>query len=135
MKRIVLIYYFILFFNSVSFSANWLWANHYGGNAEDDGYSVCTDHFGNLYAAGMFYSDTANFGIDSLYNRGFYIASYDRDGHERWTRQGQYFSLGEIGGITTDPAGNVYVSGYFYAMCIFGNDTLTGTGTDIFIVK
>src|SRR5207302_648182 len=38
-----------------------LWAKSFGGSGRDEGQALASDHAGNLYAAGKFYSPTINF--------------------------------------------------------------------------
>ncbi len=55
---------------------NYLWSKAMGGNSDDNGRGVAVDGSGNVYEAGYFYSDPADFNIGGsngkLVNAGFY---------------------------------------------------------------
>src|SRR5258707_278073 len=38
---------------------NLIWGTYYGGNSDDEGYGVGTDHLGNVYITGQAYSSNA----------------------------------------------------------------------------
>lgn len=96
-----------------------LWATFYGGNKEEWAYSVTTDGSNNIFVSGETVSP--NFPV---YNAGtFYqaaltgdedvfILKFDASGSRMWAtyyggdkKEGGY-------GITTDPSGNIFVTGY-----------------------
>jgi hypothetical protein len=125
-----------------------IWSTFYGGNKEDWAYSVTTDASNNIFVSGETVS-----GSFPVYNAGtFYQAALNGDedvfilkfnaaGTRLWAtfyggdkKEGGY-------GITTDPSGNIFVTGYtestdfpklnagtFYQAALGGNE-------DAFILK
>src|SRR5207244_105765 len=92
-----------------------------GSGGDDEGISIATDTEGNYYVTGWFQgtvdfdpsSAVANLTAAGDYDG--YIAKYSPAGRLLWARDlgsssGNYV---DGWGITVDPAGNVYVSGWF----------------------
>jgi hypothetical protein len=119
-----------------------------GGPMRDDAYAIATDKSGNVYITGYFMG-TANFGADfgttdnktSAGNEDIFITKVNANGSYGWTRRIGGLSS-DIGlSITTDPSGNVYITGTFQDTVDFGADFGTGdikTSTgyeDIFITR
>ncbi|MFA5196123.1 MAG: T9SS type A sorting domain-containing protein, partial [Bacteroidales bacterium] len=102
---------------------------------------ICTDHFGNCYVTGAFFSYFTIFGNDTLMNDGinfqFFIVKYDTDGNILWSKSAGGGDDDCATGISTDPEGNIYITGYFRSPFItFDSITLTNAGNaDIFVVK
>jgi gliding motility-associated-like protein len=127
---------FVFFISNVSYAQNWLWAKSgydFGGN--DEGYSVSTDTWGNVFITGKFTGPTITFGTQTLTRTGtgnLYIVKYDTKGNVLWAKSpsGGY---SEGRAVSTDFDGNVFVTGYFEGSITFGSITLTKAG--IFIVK
>ena len=136
---------FILFVIQNSFSQipTWSWARGASGNATDEASTVTTDTFGNVYISGYYSSDSIVVGTITLKNEGLsfndiFIAKYDVSGNLVWAQRFGGSSNDRGTSVTTDQAGNVYLTGYFYSPTIvFGTNTLTNAGNvgDIFIVK
>jgi hypothetical protein len=98
-----------------------LWATWYGGNGDDWGYGVATDTLGNVFITG--YTNTGSAGVISTTGshqvnngggnngRDAFLVKFNRAGVRQW---GTYYGgngddYGE--GVSTDPAGNVYLVG------------------------
>lgn len=96
------------------------WATYYGGNYDDKALSCAVDNFGNLYVAGITFSDnlpTFNPGQGAYYqsNRGgsgdAFILKFDNTGILKWAT---YYGggLSDVGyAITVDNYNNVFVTG------------------------
>jgi len=131
-------------------NGNFIWANSYGGsgNYGNWGNNICADANGNVIVSGAF-QGTADFdpgsGVSNLVaigNNDIFLAEYDANGGYLWA-----FSIPSSGslyngaqGLTTDAAGNVFISGYIESAADFDPDlgvkTLTPYGyMDIFIAK
>ncbi|MFZ4400626.1 MAG: SBBP repeat-containing protein [Bacteroidales bacterium] len=107
---------FILKFNS---QGQRLWATYYGGNYPDDGYSICSDVYDNIYITG--YTDSQDFPIQQLsgaYNQtvfaggaDIFILKFNSLGQRQWAT---YYggSNSEVGvKIKVDNQGNIYITG------------------------
>ncbi|MFA4851901.1 MAG: SBBP repeat-containing protein [Bacteroidales bacterium] len=145
MKQKIYILTMILFSNIVLFgqTPNWVWAKSAGSNYDDDGHSIITDIYGNIYITGDF-ENSITFGSTTLTSSGgggIFIAKYDPSGSVLWAKSavgngGNYSPI-----IIADTLGNIYLTGYFDTEFIsFGNTTLNnsnndGGTTDIFIAK
>ena len=124
------------------------WAKKTGGNYEDAGTSVAIDASGNVFSLGYFYSSSISFtttasSVVTLNNNyggsNMYLAKYDSCGNFLWAKQ----AFGHDGGstigaaLTTDAAGNVYVTGNYQTDTLFlGTTYLVKTGgVNAFIAK
>lgn len=86
-----------------------VWAKGYDGSAhaDDAGYGICVDQYGNVYVVGQAYNDSRN--LDLI------LIKYDANGNEMWANSygatnGNYEDKGF--GITVDEDCNIYVTGY-----------------------
>lgn len=121
----------------------WNWGRSASGNSTDEASTVTTDTFGNVYISGYYSSDSIIIGNVILKNEGLsfndlFIAKYDPSGNLVWAQRFGGSSNDRGTSITTDQAGNIYLTGYFYSPTIvFGKDTLRNAGNvgDIFVVK
>jgi hypothetical protein len=120
------------------FSQSVQWAATMGGTGYDDGYAVTRDGSGNIYATG-FFSVTATFGAFTL-NSGtggnvFVVKMNESTGSVLWAKK--FGGTGSVGyAVTTDAAGNLFLSGNFFGTGVFGSFTLASAGfNDGFIAK
>jgi PKD-like domain/Secretion system C-terminal sorting domain/Beta-propeller repeat len=106
------------------------WATQIGGNSLDEGRSIATDRWGNVFVTGEF-RGTADFdpgpsehilttvvGMADFYSDVF-VAKYDSDGQLKWA-----YSFGDTlndwgATIITDSIGDVYILGHFFGMVDF----------------
>lgn len=122
-------------------SGNVVWAHSIGGAGTDKGNSIATDANGSSYVTGYFNSTSLTFGSDTLINKGsddIFIVKYNAGGNVIWANRAGGTSDDQASSISTDSAGNSYVTGYFHSQSIaFGPDTLinTNNSADVFIVK
>lgn len=124
----------------------WVWAKSFGGVSGDDSRSIALDKNGNVYTTGIF-NGTTDFdpgaGVYSLTSDSSYdifISKLNSDGNFVWAK-----IIGGLGTensrcISTDPAGNIYLTGYFEDTVDFdpgpATHSLISNGlSDIFIVK
>lgn len=98
------------------------WARKLGTNDLDQGYAICSDINGNVFATGH-------------YGWSFFLAKYDSIGALNWIRMASG-GYAHPGSVCLDNSGNVYTTGYYSSSAIFGTISLTSSGVnDIFIVK
>ncbi len=119
-------------------TGNWLWAVSAGGGYEDNSLDVSTDGSGDCIISGSF-NDSAVFGSTNLNSRGdrdLFVAKLDASGNWIWAVSVGGTSADRGEGISTDSAGNSYVTGYFTNQAFFGSRILTGQGgLDVFVAK
>lgn len=119
---------------------NLQWVINEGGSSQDndEGYSICVDKDNNIYTCGK-YGGTAVFSGDTLKAKGSsdcFLAKHTADGTLQWVRSAGGTSLDIAQGVSSDKSGNIFMTGYYSATGLFGEDTLTSHGSsDIFIVK
>ncbi|MFH0865911.1 MAG: SBBP repeat-containing protein, partial [Bacteroidota bacterium] len=115
---------FILKFDN---AGNRLWATYYGGFEYERGFSIATDTYGNVFIAGITYSndfptqDAGTFfqGAKATGGHSSFILKFDNAGNRLWAT---YYGGKEIGmifdphpSIAIDVAGNVFVTGETYS--------------------
>ena len=138
------------FISKLDSSGNFVWAKRQGGGAfrtlRTSGYSIATDHFGNVYATGTFVG-TADFdpGADTfnLTSAGgldIFISKLNSSGNFVWAKAvgGTGYDYGRS--IAIDASGSVHVSGYFRSPSIsFDSINLINAGAnntyDLFIAR
>jgi hypothetical protein len=122
-----------------------LWAKRAGGNHADVAYSIHADAAGNAFVTGYYLSPSFNFGNDTITNvdsigttADFFFLKFDASGNELWIHSAGSSSDDHGTSITSDPAGSIYVTGYYHGPDItFGNIVLSNVsvGSEIFVVK
>jgi hypothetical protein len=133
---------FITKYNS---EGNIIWAKSYGGDKEDNAYSIVADANGNVFAGGTFTSAFIVFDKDTLYNNSnngysdMFLTKLDSTGKVLWAKSAGDYSDERIYSLAADPSGNVYAAGEFYSQS-FKLDTITlnnisVVSDDIFIAK
>lgn len=124
-------------------SGNVIWARSYGGTANDFALGITVDKFGDVIITGYYESDSIMFGTTKLMHNGgaqspgalgngqtgtgrsaIFIVKISPSGNVIWAKKaggnyasGNYDSVpNDRGyGITTDAAGNVFITGYFWS--------------------
>jgi len=122
-----------------------LWAKGFGGSNDESATCITVDVTGNVYIAGWFYSSSIAFGsatvnaVQSNISADLFVTKLDASGNVIWARSAGGVMEDDVQGITTDLAGNVYITGGFDSQSIsFGTFTLTSSGPGhqvFFIVK
>ena len=123
-----------------------IWLNQAGGAFYEIVQSVATDASNNIFVTG-YYTREATFGtggnqvtLQAIQNNSnVFVAKYDVNGTLSWVRQaGSTFTTGaSIGnGISTDNAGNCFVTGDFTISLTFnGTSTVLTSNNGVFIAK
>ncbi len=110
---------------------NWVWAKKAGGTGYDAGFGIALDAAGNCHLTGSF-SYTASFGAYSLASTSssddIFAAMLSPSGTWLWALGGGGSGADYGYGITTDSAGNTYLSGSFNSTAGFGGTSLTSAG-------
>ena len=129
--------YYDIFIAKLSSSGSWQWAITIGGESFDFGRGIAVDPSGDVYVTGGF-NGTVNFGDTVLTSTesDAFIAKLSSSGSWQWVIKAGGFSSDFGQGISVDPSGNAYVTGYFAGEVTFGSTNLTSNGTtNIFIAK
>ena len=128
------------------------WAQKASSEATDYSKALAVDAAGNVYITGYF-EGRATFGekmLTSIASSDIFLVKYDASGKFQWAQQagGNGYDFGN--GISTDPAGNIYITGYFEGKAFFakkaktpftkkdpgGSKTITSiASSDLFIAK
>lgn len=110
-----------------------------GGFAVDIPHSITVDNSDNLIVTGRFSSLSITFGSTTIMQAGsmdVFTVKYDASGNVLWAKGAGSGSNDEGHSVKTDPAGNIYIAGYFNQTASFGNLSVTSAGSsDIFIAK
>ncbi|MDP1801225.1 MAG: SBBP repeat-containing protein [Bacteroidota bacterium] len=127
-------------------AGNFVWAKNMGGTSNDIGFSIAVDPSGDIYSTGTFGGNAdldpgaASFSLTSNGSNDVYISKLSAAGNFIWAKGFGSTTADYVYGITTDPSGNVYTTGYFQGTVDFdpgvGTNSITSTGNyDIFISK
>jgi hypothetical protein len=120
-----------------------LWAKRFGGNGGEIA-SCETDSLGNVYLAGLFFSDTIATDTDTLTNNGLinaFIAKFDTDGRQLWARSAGG-NNGEAPATATrefyvDESGNTFCTGSNWSEFMFAGQRIqpVAGSEDILLMK
>lgn len=113
------------------------WIRPAGGSYEDAANGITATISGNWVMTGYF-SGTASFSGLSLtyydYND-IFVASYTPSGSCEWVKKMGGYKLDYPGGICSDNAGNIYVTGFYEDQAEFLGGWVTATDRDCFVVS
>jgi hypothetical protein len=122
-------------------SGNALWAKTASNYWGDFGNKLCMDKDENIYVTGTYEDSSITFGtytIPCLGHKDVFLAKYDLHGNELWATNIGGIQDDVPGGVTTDAAGNVYVTGAYRNSLTAGTHTITATNNGaagVFIIK
>lgn len=116
-----------------------LWAKKLGGGPKSDrGYGI-TNTADGVYVTGNFqltcvFNENITITPKGLYD--IFVAKYSLNGDFQWIRTAGGTANDEGWAISSDPAGNVYSTGYFTGTANFSGTNISSSGgADIFIAK
>ncbi len=135
-----------IFISKLDGVGNFVWAKNMGGTSNDIGFSIAIDASGDIYSTGTFGGSAdldpgaASFSLTSNGSNDIYISKISAAGNFIWAKGFGGTTTDYVYGITTDPSGNVYTTGYFQGTVDFdpgvGTNSVTTNGNyDIFISK
>lgn len=115
------------------------WAKSGGSILDDEVAAVVADADGNIIVAGSFWL-TGTFDGLTLHAgdnpKALFLLKYSPQGLLLWGRSIAGTGIKGLGGLATDPAGNVYAAGFFGGALQLGDSTLQAEGaTDVFVTK
>jgi hypothetical protein len=133
--------FFFILINTFTFSQEWEWTKIAGGPSIDKIAGITNDLTGNIFVTG-FFDSIITFDSTRLISAGgtdIFIAKYDADGTLLWAKQVGGHNDDYSSGISTDMAGNCYITGSFYIqgnVITFGSTTISeASNADIFVAK
>ena len=125
-------YHISFYIVKYDFEGNTVWAKSISGyfQVNPKGPSIAIDNENNLYMAGSFIGDTLILGYDTLFNTGIdsdiFLTKFDSSGNLLWAKNFPGNSDDEVYDITTDPTGNIFLTGYYQSSQVnFDNVILT----------
>lgn len=120
-------------------AGNVIRAQREGGPSLEIPYALTLDANENILVTGRFSSSSITFGTTTLTQSGsmdIFLVKYDTSGSVLWAKKAGGGSNDEAYTIATDPAGNIYIAGYFNQTATFGTFTVTTSGlADMFLAK
>src|ERR1017187_1640096 len=112
----------------------WEWARQaisISANGFQEGWSITTDKFENVYITGFYY-DTVTFGNYTFScpngSSYIYLVKYDSAGNIVWAWSSRGNGIGTAVGVATDSFGNVFLTAEGDSL-VFDNDTLNSNGS------
>jgi len=90
-------------------SGNLVWKRQFGTSGGDNAYAVSSDTAGNVYVTG---ETTGSFGGPGTNSDDAFLAKFDSAGNILWKRQVGTPTIDSSTSVSTDAAGNVYISGF-----------------------
>lgn len=122
-----------VFLAKCSPNGQWVWARNGGGSSDDYGNGIEVDVFGHIAVTGSFF-DTVTFApsapFGSYGGKDGFIAYYAPNGNCLWAHPFGGASEDKGIGVSTDVAGNVYVTGFVKNSGTFGTIVKTCVGGD-----
>lgn len=116
---------------------NYVWVQRGSNHYDDRGLGICLDPFGNVYVTGtcwggIIFGDLNEYNSSS-YTDQIFLLKLDNDGNFVWLKNVGNDSGDDHGhDVVSDPAGNIYVTGFISDYC-FGNNgpSVAQFGTEI----
>lgn len=115
------------------------WLKSGGSILDDEVAALAADADGNIIVAGSFWLTGTFDGLTLQAGdnpKALFLIKYSPQGQLLWGHSIAGTGIKGFGGLTTDPAGNIYVAGFFGGALQLGDATLQAAGaTDIFVAK
>jgi hypothetical protein len=112
----------------------------FNGNISVGPAGICTDRFGNVFLAGSYQGSAVAFGNDTLVNQNpiqsdIFLVKYDSTGNVVWAVTCDGSNSASANSVSTDFAGNAYITGIYTQSILFGNTSMHTDGAEMFNVK
>ena len=142
--RLSIIFLFSFFsfpINSIAQSFEWLqWSPNSGQNSDYDNFNaIATDPFGNTFMAVQFTGvlDIGEYSFQSNPIEDICILKYDVNGEFLWAKAMGSLYWDQVNGMDCDENGNLYLTGHYFNVFWFDNDSLIGNagGREMFLMK
>lgn len=131
-----------LFIVKLDINGNFIWAKNFGDGGNTVATAVTLDATGDILITGFYNSATLTMGTYTLTTFGnddAFVAKLDANGNVIWAQSFGDNLAENANGITTDPSGNSYITGFYKSSNLtVGSSTLSNASpasADIFLVK
>jgi hypothetical protein len=135
-----------LLYSTLAQTPDWAWVRDGRGSAQEEATDIAVDGAGNVYVVGSYNSSVMTAASASLSNSGttgsseIFLLKYDRTGALLWAKQASGSSDDFGTSVSTDGAGNAYITGWFQSPTLtFGTITVNNYTTsgfeDVFVAK
>jgi len=115
------------------------WAKSGGSILDDEVAAIAVDAGGNVMVAGSFWLMGTFDGLTLQAGdnpKALFLLKYSSEGELLWGHSIGGTGIKGLGGLTTDPAGNIFLAGFFGGALQLGDTTLQAEGsTDLFVAK
>ena len=115
-----------------------IWALSAGGSDLEVGFGLAVDASDNVLVTG-FFRGQSQFGPTQLNSKGegdLFVTKISPSGKWLWAKQAGDSKRDSGAELAADPAGNIFVTGFFFGKPSFGKTTLTAKGqADTFVAK
>lgn len=115
------------------------WAKSGGSILDDEVTSIAADAEGNVIVAGSFWLTGTFDGLTlqaGANPKALFLLKYSPEGELLWGHSIGGTGIKGLGGLSTDPAGNIFLAGFFGGALQLGDTTLQSEGsTDVFVVQ
>ncbi|WP_437314173.1 SBBP repeat-containing protein [Sorangium sp. So ce385] len=118
--------------NDVGCTGEHVWSTSFGGAGIASSKGIAVDASGNVIVVGDFENDLG-FG-ESAGDTDVFVVKYSAGGSSSWRKRFGGTAADYASGVAVDPAGDIYVTGYFESTIGFGELTSSG-GLDAFVLK
>jgi hypothetical protein len=128
-----------IFIAKIDAGGNVMWLSQNNAGSQGNAYGIACDASGNVYTTGYFLG-SIGFGSTTLSGMGLfdvYITKLDGSGNFVWAKSAGGGNVDQGNAVAVDPAGNIYVYGYYTETCTFDNITLNSDSlsADVFLAK
>ncbi len=128
-----------LFFGCMEPSGAWRWVKSGGSILDDEINGLASDAEGNIILAGTYWFNGAFDGITLSAGsnpKGIFLLKFSPSGEALWGLSANGSALKGVGGVGTDPMGNIWLTGFFEGQLSIGDTLLAAAGqTDLFLAK
>ncbi|QMU27512.1 T9SS type B sorting domain-containing protein [Adhaeribacter radiodurans] len=134
-----------MFFAKYDTNGNFIWAKRGGGSSFTVANNIALDGKGNSYVTGYFRASAAfgNFRLTSSGRDDAFLVKYDSNGNVLWAKNagGNAITGSAVGtNAVVTPAGDCYLTGFFYSSVTFDAITLPGSNNqelkkNVFLAK
>ena len=129
------------FVTKISPDGTFQWVKAFGAIDGERDNRIAVDTAGNVYVVGGFHG-TKQFGSQTVVSNGetdIFVVKFDNNGNQVWVQTTGSSLDDRANAVTVDYFNNIFITGEFRDMVVFGSDTINNyggpSGRDIFVAK